>query len=112
MPDDAPDFERLLREIQVCTRDRRVHITLHARTEMLDDEVSTPQLVCALLSENLTVVEDYPKDRRGHSHLLLGWLDAESPLHICCALSEGRLIIITVYRPDPAEWTDDWRQRT
>jgi hypothetical protein len=57
------------------------------------------------------VIEDYPKDARGHSCLLLGFGDRERPIHVLCAPSEDYLAIITAYLPDAHEWSSDFRKR-
>jgi len=44
--------------------------------------------------------------RGGHSHLVLGFTRTEEPIHAVCAVHEGALVIITVYRPDPKLWQD------
>lgn len=58
----------------------------------------------ALSSARLELVEDYPEDPRGHSQLLLGFSERGDPIHAVCAVHEGTLVIITVYRPDPKLW--------
>jgi hypothetical protein len=50
------------------------------------------------------LVENYPNDPRGHSHLVLGFTARGSPLHAVCAVCEGTLVIVTIYRPDPQLW--------
>jgi nitrate reductase alpha subunit len=88
-----------------------VRVTLHARREMDKDRVSTDDVLRILAGPLGEIIEDYPGDPRGHSHLVLGWLTTHEPLHICCAVHEDTLVIITVYRPDPAVWQRDWRTR-
>lgn len=56
------------------------------------------------------IIEDYPEDKRGHSSLVLGFTKNGLPIHMVCALHEGILVIITIYRPDPDLWID-WRIR-
>ena len=57
------------------------------------------------------IIEDYPDDPRGPSCPILG-PSAGRPLHVVCGrLEEHRILIITVYEPDPAEWESDWRTR-
>jgi len=101
----------MIQRIQELARKGYICITLHARHEMDHDRVSTDELLGVLQSPSSEIIEDYPNDPRGHSHLLLGWLTVEDPLHICCAIHEEELIIITVYRPDQAIWQSDWRKR-
>ena len=58
------------------------------------------------------VIEDYPGDKYGPSCLLLGFTDAQRPLHIQCSYPSRPLVnLITVYEPDPDLWTD-FRTRT
>ena len=89
----------------------RYRLTLHTRSEMDDDGVSTTDVTRALTDPDAEVIEDYSEDPRGHSHLLLTWLRPGDPLHVCCAIHEGLLVIITVYRPNEDLWTRDWRER-
>ncbi len=49
------------------------------------------------------VIEEYPKDARGHSCLLLGFGDRERPIYVVCAPREDYLAIITAYLPDAHE---------
>ena len=57
------------------------------------------------------IIEDYPDDPRGPSCLILG-LSTGRPLHVVCGrLEQHRILIITAYEPDPAEWESDWRTR-
>jgi hypothetical protein len=57
------------------------------------------------------VIEDYPKDARGPSCLLLGYGDQDRPIHLVCAPRDDYLAIITAYLPDPQEWSGDFRKR-
>lgn len=57
-------------------------------------------------------IEDYPYDLPYPGRLVLGMADAR-PLHIVVADNAPDLetIVITVYDPDPALWTTDFRRR-
>lgn len=88
-----------------------VRLTLHARAEMDADDIGTEDLTNALLSSTSELIEDYPEDPRGHSCLLLAWQGDGRPVHVCCAIHEELLIIITVYRPAASLWSADWRTR-
>ena len=57
------------------------------------------------------VIEEYPKDARGHSCLLLGFGNRERPIHVVRAPREDYLAIITAYLPDAHEWSSDFRKR-
>ena len=58
------------------------------------------------------VIEDYRGDFPYPSCLLLGWV-ASSPVHVVAAretVSET-CVVVTVYSPDPARWSADFRTR-
>jgi hypothetical protein len=45
--------------------------------------------------------------------LVLAWLRASDPLHAVIAVDtpNDRVFVVTVYRPDPARWFNDWTSR-
>ena len=49
------------------------------------------------------ILEDYPKDKRGHSCLILGYLGNKA-IHTICGFRQNKVIIITVYLPKPPKW--------
>lgn len=105
MAEDAARERRILGQVGSLVRRGRYRLSLHAERERDADEITIAELEEALRSEELEVVEDYPDDPRGHSHLLLGFA-RRRPIHLVCAIREDTLVVITVYRPDPALWQD------
>lgn len=101
----------MIEQIRLLAALSRLSITLHAREEMDEDGVSTDDLMTGLGTETSELIEDYPEDKHGHSHLILISLESGDPLHVCCAVHEEMLVIITVYKPDAKKWTPDWRRR-
>jgi hypothetical protein len=60
------------------------------------------------------VIEDYPPAHRPFPDCpVLGLLSPAQPVHAVIALDEpnGRIFLVTLYRPDPARWHHDWRTR-
>lgn len=90
--------------IRSLVRRGRYRLSIHAERERDADRITIAELEEALVSGDLELVEDYPDDPRGHSHLVLGLTNADQPIHVVCAEHEGSLVIITVYRPDPGLW--------
>ena len=83
----------------------------HALRQMLrPDRMIRRAEVRRVITEG-EVIEEYPKDARGHSCLLLGFGDRERPIHVVCAPREDYLAIITAYLPDAHEWSSDFRKR-
>ena len=100
------DSDRTLARIRALVRRSRYRLSLHAERERDADRIQVSELEEALSSDGLELIEDYPEDPRGHSHLVLGFTQAENPVHAVCAVHEAVLVIITVYRPDPKLWQD------
>ncbi len=83
----------------------------HALRQMLrPDRMIRRAEVRRVITEG-EVIEEYPKDARGHSCLLLGFGDRERPIHVVCAPRQDYLAIITAYLPDAHEWSSDFRRR-
>jgi hypothetical protein len=57
------------------------------------------------------VIEVYPNDPRGHSCLMPGFGELGRAVHVVCSPKDEYLAIITAYLPDPAQWSEDFRQR-
>jgi len=58
------------------------------------------------------IIEDYPQDKYSPSALLLGVTAAGRPLHFPVSLREGDVTkIITIYEPEPSEWTHHRKRR-
>src|SRR3989442_7979883 len=54
------------------------------------------------------VIENYPEDKYSPSALLLGFTAAGRPLHLSVSIGHSDLTkIITIYEPDPTEWTEN-----
>lgn len=77
---------------------------------MDEDEIPFKDLCAAILSDESEIIEDYPEDVRGHSHLMLGFTPSKEPIHVVCAVHEEELVIITTYRPIQGQWIN-WRIR-
>jgi hypothetical protein len=60
------------------------------------------------------LIEDYPAAHRALPDcLVLGWLRGNDPFHAVVAVDERNdsLFMVTVYKPSPEEWEDDWKTR-
>ncbi len=61
---------------------------------------------------NGCIIEDYPDDKYGPSCLILGFTQAQRPLHIQCSYPSRPIIkIITLYEPNADKWNSDFTQR-
>lgn len=95
----------MIEEIQEKIRARRYEFSPHALDQSIKRSISVAEIEDALLG-NAEVIEDYPDDKYGPSCLILGFTGAGRPLHPLTSHPGRPLVkIITVYEPDPAEWS-------
>lgn len=82
----------------------------HAIQRMFQRRVSADDVRSVLAMGE--VIEDYPFDTPYPSRLVLGWVGGRA-LHVVAAdnMSDGETYVITVYEPDPALWSSDYRRR-
>lgn len=84
----------------------------HGSTELANE--GWHRLVVEDALQGCEVIEDYLTAHRPLPDCLVqGWLTSGQPFHAVVALDEarGRLFVVTVYRPAPEEWENDWRTR-
>ena len=84
---------------------------VHAVERMFERDISETA-VKEVVKKGL-VIESYPNDMPFPSFLALGFENGNvsKPLHVVYAKNDEEIIIITVYRPDPLKWTDDYTKR-
>ena len=81
---------------------------IHAVQRMSQRRISVENVRQAL--ETGHTIENYPDDFPYPSSLILGWVESR-PLHVVVAHAPEKKIVITVYEPDPAQWTSDFKIR-
>lgn len=80
----------------------------HAIRRMTQRNIPREEILGCLLSGE--IIEEYPNDLPFPSFLVLGYYQ-ERPLHVVCSIGQGRLWIITVYRPTLDRWESNFRTR-
>lgn len=98
-------------QVQNAVAVRNYSITDHGAEEMIADDLLEADIVSA--TANAELIEDYPNAFPFPACLLLGWIAPTTPLHLVWAYEAARdyAVLITVYKPDPARWSADFRQR-
>ena len=91
--------------IRKLCHDGAVEWTDHAAKRMLQRGITRMEVRQAILTGE--IIEDYPDDYPYPSCLVLG----DNKLHVVCGIGEGRLWIITAYRPSTEKWESDLRTR-
>jgi len=104
-------MKEIVESLQAKVREKKYRLTSHAEKERESDHMTLQEIEEAILSEQSELIEDYPSDPRGHSCLVLGFTRAGLPIHMVCGnLYEQEFLVVTIYRPDPAQWVE-WRAR-
>lgn len=100
----------MLDQIQKCIEKGKWRISYHALKRCDARGIDTEDVLAAIAGGE--ILEDYPKDPRGASCLVLGHIPAGEPLHVVCSIDkEGWVIIITVYRPGEPKWISERTRR-
>lgn len=92
----------------------------HGEAKRRDEGLSTEEVRTVL--ENGLVLRRYPEDQPFSSDLVLGWIAGPArlgtyekgrPIHVVAADDDEKrgTWIITIYEPNPDEWTDQFRWR-
>ena len=87
-----------------------IRFTRHA-FERLFARALTPDFVLRIIKEG-EVIASYPDDMPFPSALVLGF-EEQKPVHVVVAQDPrtNTCFVVTVYRPDPHVWSDDFKTR-
>ena len=92
-----------LAEIRARLVSGQFEFSRHALRRAVERSISEAEIRQA--GKRARIIEDYADDKYTPSCLLLGFTDAERPLHLQVSRADAELVrIITLYEPDPAEW--------
>ena len=104
IPDDPLQF------IQECVRQRRVLWTYHVNMRMSKRFI--PRRVIFESVRTYQIIESYPEDKYLPSYLV--WFRYEEAVYhaVFAADVAGQDVrVVTAYRPNPEQWTDDFKRR-
>ena len=87
----------------LCSRETLI-VTQHCMTRLAERDIELSEVMRAIMTGE--IIEDYPDDFPYPSCLILG-----EGLHVVAGVGDGRLWLITAYRPDPDQWEKDLRTR-
>ncbi len=94
-----------LADIRAQLATGQYELTQHALKRIAERNISHAEICEA--GGRAVITEDYPADKYSPSGLLLGFTLGNRPLHIQVSRAEQpKVKIITLYEPDPNEWTD------
>lgn len=100
-----------IEDIVESIRVGRIRITDHADEEAGSDSLIFEDIYFSV--QNGEIIEQYPRDKPYPSCLIFGRGHGNEPIHSVWAynIETKASVLITVYRPDPKKWMEDWKTR-
>jgi hypothetical protein len=99
----------VLKKVKECAA-KKILFLPHAVRQMTKPDRMIRTKDIRHVIKNGEVIEDYTDDLRGHSCLILCFVDTR-PIHVICSPKEEYLTIITAYIPNDQEWEDNYKKR-
>ena len=112
IPEQKQEFSRAKFRASIGGSEGAVLWSAHAVSKLIRSHWDRVQVEQALVEGD--VIEDYPQEHRTLPDcLMLGFSSGGEPIHAVVALDEklDRLLVVTIYEPDPERWDDDWKTR-
>ena len=97
--------------IELVARDE-VKISEHGYEELAADGILIRDIIIGV--KGAVVIEDYPAYPKGPCVLVLQRDHQGQPMHVIWGIPRNALspaVVVTAYRPDVEEWTDDFMRR-
>lgn len=102
-----------LRLVQELVARREVKISAHGYDELAADGILIKDILAGV--QDAIVVEDYPDYSKGPCVLALQRNQQGQSIHVVWGIprhASSPAVVVTAYRPDPAQWTSDFLRRT
>lgn len=105
-------MSQTLQRIRELVARREVKVSAHGYDEMAADGLLVREILLGV--DQALVVEDYPDYPKGPCVPVLQQDAHGRPIHVVWGIprqASAPALVVTAYRPDPAQWTGDFLRR-
>lgn len=98
--------------VQALAAQRNIIVSQHGYARLAKRGIAIAEIIAGVASGE--PIEDYPNYHAGPAVLVLQADATGRPLHVVWGLEAGTsepAVVVTAYRPDPQQWTVDFKRR-
>ena len=99
---DIEDFRKI-------NKSENIVISLHGQLRLNERSITVDDVINAI--NNGEIIEQYPTDFPFPSCLILGLTINNEYIHIVVSMDEGKIYLITAYKPGLDNWESDLKTR-